>query len=196
MNCGKCWRLRSTVVWHHGWSMQWNVDFLFFECMFSHKNIHKNSVKCSVIYICAFFSFPASYIEIVQKSISSRNTLILDSVHHLSNVQLLQLYTVQWAEFKRRVFMSVVHPHWIPIELNKLVCCCWFKYCKLASSKQNWSSVAVSYIPHSLHICILFVVARLCQQSGSVVWKQLAGHFWKLDIIPHLLGMCLCTSVT
>jgi len=68
MDSGKCWRCRAAVMWHRGWSMQWNVDLLFFECMFSHQNIHKNSVKHSVIYIYAFFSFPASYIEIVQKT--------------------------------------------------------------------------------------------------------------------------------
>lgn len=83
-------------------------------------------------------------------------TLLLDSVHQLSNVQLLQFYTGQWAEFKSRVFMSVIHHRWIPIELNKLVCCCWFKYFKLESRQQNWSSVTVPCPLHSLHICLLF----------------------------------------
>jgi hypothetical protein len=158
MDSGKCWRYRATVVWHHGWSMQWNVDFLLFECMFSHENIHKNSVKHSVIYICAFFLFPASYIEIVQK------TFIPESLSFGLSPSFVHctVASVVYCTMSRVQTKSVCEC--LAPSLN----CCWIEYFKLASSKQNWSSVAVSHILHSLHICLLSVVARLCQQSGSV----------------------------
>jgi len=119
MNNGKCWRCRAAVVWHRGWSMQWNVDFLLFEYMFSHQNIHKNSVKHSVIYICAFFLFPASYIEIVQKKKLFQNGLCPSFVH--CTVASVVYCTVSRVQTKS-VYECL--GTLIPLQLNKLVSYC------------------------------------------------------------------------